>query len=197
MKEALICTAKANAGAANGSRRRRSSGSVHAAVATMTASPGPGPKLTQTPACWTTASTKTSASNGCRLSHCCDLMVAIPTEGCSCRSSRGRVGCASGGASHHRGSPPLERQAGTDAEAARGSRPHIQLTAVQRHALAHADEAVAARLSLLCPGSVVDDLQRQRVLLVAERHACACGTRVLERVGQRLLHDAIGGHLDA
>jgi hypothetical protein len=46
------------------------------------------------------------------------------------------------------------------------------------------------------PRPVVGDLQEQRVRLEPHAHRGSCIAGVLERIGQRLLDDAVGGQLD-
>src|SRR4051794_35733650 len=197
MNEAPICTANAHTGAANGSRRRSSSGNVQSAVASMTASRGPGTAAIQTSACWTAASTITSASSACRLSHGSDLIVPIRMEGSARRSSRRRTGCASDRVRVPPGSgPTLEREARADAEAAAGSGSDLELAAVEGDPLAHADQSVPAVRLARCAGAIVVDLEPQRVRLVVHSDPCARGAGVLERIRERFLHDAIGGELD-
>src|SRR3954454_1220508 len=198
MNEAPICTAKANTGAANGSRRRSSSGSVHSAVARLTASGGPGTPEIQTSACWTAASAITSASSACRLSHGSDLIVPIRMEGSSRRSSRRLAWCARiGPRVPASGRLSLERQARAHAEAATGPGAPLEPAAVQGNPLAHADQAVPAILLARCPGAVVADLEPQRLRLVDDGDPGGRGAGVLERVGERFLHDAVGRELNA
>src|SRR4051794_16036758 len=198
MNEAPICTANANTGAANGSRRRSSNGNVHSAVARLTASGGPGRSATQTSTCWTTASAITSASSACRLSHGSDLIVRIRMEGSWRRSSRRLAGCARVGARvPARARLSLERQSRAHAEAATGPGAHLEPAAVEGDPLAHADQAVPAVLLARCPGAVVADLKPQRLGLVDDGDPGGRGAGVLERVGERFLHDAIGRELNA
>ena len=80
-----------------------------------------------------------------------------------------------------------------------GRGPGAQLAAVQRGALAHADQpepAVAARPAVARAAAVVDDLDLELVGPVAQVHVGARRPRVLERVGQRLLHDPVGRDVD-
>src|SRR4051794_22857604 len=198
MNEAPICTANANTGAANGSRRRSSNGNVHSAVARLTASGGPGRSATQTSTCWTTASVITSASSACRLSHGSDLIVRIGMEGSSRRSSRRLAWCARIGARvPASGCLSLEREAGAHAEAPTGAGADLELAAVEGDSLAHADQAVPAVRLARCRGAVVADLEPQRLGLVGDGDPGGRGAGVLERVGERFLHDPIGGELDA
>ena len=84
-----------------------------------------------------------------------------------------------------------------DGEAAVGSPAGVEATAVERDALAHADETVAAaRGACGPPGPVVDDLELERVGAVADVNLGVSVAGVLERVRQRLLDDPVGRELD-
>ena len=54
----------------------------------------------------------------------------------------------------------------------------------------------AVRLVRTC-STVVDYLKLDVVAAIANGHTHVGGSRVLERVGQRLLHDPVGGEVDA
>src|SRR6478672_10683616 len=74
----------------------------------------------------------------------------------------------------------------------------VETAAVERDALAHADEAVTATRNWRGDAcAVVGDLELERVRSVANVDARVRLTCVLERVRQRLLHDPEGGQLDA
>jgi len=91
-----------------------------------------------------------------------------------------------------------ERQPCADEEATAVLRPGLEIAAIQRHALAHADEPVTAADAV--PGaptvSVIDDLELERLAPVADAHVRRRRTGVPERVRQCLLHDAIGGEIN-
>ena len=92
----------------------------------------------------------------------------------------------------------LERQRGAHAESAFASWAGFERAAVERGAFAHADQAVAGAVAVpvSAAGSVVDHFQAHLIGLVTDEHSCAGVTGVLTHVGQRLLHDAVGGELD-
>ena len=96
----------------------------------------------------------------------------------------------------HRAAPSSGSRA-RDREAAAGARPGVELPAVQRDPLPHADQPVpAGRRSAPAPPAVVGDLDPQLAGAVAgSRTRTRRRRRVLERVGQRLLHDAVGRHV--
>ena len=75
--------------------------------------------------------------------------------------------------------------------------PARHLAAVDLHALADARRARArGRRSSARAVAVVADLDLQLVGAVADRHVGLAGVRVLERVGQALLDDPVGGQVD-
>ena len=79
-------------------------------------------------------------------------------------------------------------------------RPGVQLAAEDAHALAHADEPVAAAAHAAGragPGPAVADLQLDVLAAVADVHLGRRGAGVLDGVGDRLLDDAVGGEVDA
>ena len=82
-----------------------------------------------------------------------------------------------------------------------GSRPGqwagLELAAVDRDPLAHADQAVAAALAAAVSGAVVGDGQLDVAVAVADDHLGALCARVLDRVGQALLDESVGGQVDA
>jgi hypothetical protein len=69
--------------------------------------------------------------------------------------------------------------------------------AKQGDALAHANEAVPAAVSVRGAAAAVGDLERQLVFVVAHGHGRARGAGVLEGVGERLLDDPVAGQVDA
>src|SRR4051794_24618879 len=75
--------------------------------------------------------------------------------------------------------------------------PAGQVPAAQGGPLAHADDPVAGGLQLAGAAAVVGDLELQGVGPVRDGDARPRGARMLEGVGERLLHDAIGGEVDA
>ena len=77
-----------------------------------------------------------------------------------------------------------------------GAVPARHLAAVDLDALADADEPVAEAVARRGALAVVADLDLQLVGPVADGHVRVAGARVLERVGQALLHDPIGGEVD-
>ena len=92
-----------------------------------------------------------------------------------------------------------ERQLRTDPEAAAAPPPGLELAAVELHALAHADEAVAAVAAeplARRAGAAVGDLELELALAPAHVHLGGRVVGVLERVRQPLLHDAEGGEVE-
>src|SRR3954447_22528561 len=85
----------------------------------------------------------------------------------------------------------------TDDEAASVARPGLERTAAQRHALAHAGQAVPGAVRRCVAVPVVCDLELQLVVAPSQRHPRTGGAGVLEGVGEGLLHEAIGGEVDA
>ena len=84
-----------------------------------------------------------------------------------------------------------------DDEAAARIAARVEAAAVERDPLAHADETVAAAGGARgASRAVVDDLELERVGAVADVDGRARIAGVLERVGQRLLHDPVGRQLD-
>src|SRR5207249_2272804 len=63
-------------------------------------------------------------------------------------------------------------------------------------AFANADEAVAKAVARRAPCAVVANLDLELVGLVMDGDVCVARVRVLERVGQALLHDSIGREVD-
>ena len=94
-----------------------------------------------------------------------------------------------------RGNPARSRRA------ALGPGTGLHRPVVKGDALAHADESVSAAVlafSLAGPGSVVGDLELEvPVRRSVTSHPCPRWAGVFERVGQRLLHDPVGGEIDA
>ena len=94
----------------------------------------------------------------------------------------------------------VEREARLEGEAPlrRAARPGRQLAAVERHALAHADEPVPAAVGRrVVPPAVVGHLEAQLARAVLQAHRRARRAGVPEGVGQALLHDPVGGQVDA
>src|SRR4051794_30585210 len=82
-----------------------------------------------------------------------------------------------------------DRQQHAHGEAASRLAPGVELPAVERNALLHPDEAMAtAGDARLGSGSVVDYLQLERVVAVADHDARTGVAGVLQRVGERLLN---------
>src|SRR5215218_7017136 len=83
-----------------------------------------------------------------------------------------------------------------DAEAAAVRRAGLKVAAAQRHALAHADESLSQRTVAALSGDQtlpgVRDVEFEPVLRPAQLHL-RTGTvaGVLQRVGERLLNDAV------
>jgi hypothetical protein len=86
-----------------------------------------------------------------------------------------------------------------DLEAALVARAGAQLAAVDLHALAHADEAVAvARRGAVRAGAAVGRPAARSVLgCQSSSTSAARPARVLADVGQRLLEDPVGGEVEA
>ena len=102
-------------------------------------------------------------------------------------------------ADHARCSSPTGSRAATRKPPS-GARLGLERAAVERRALAHADQAVAgvAVAARGRAGAVVGDLERDVALAEVDgdvRRGARAG--VLADVGQRLLHDAVGGEVDA
>ena len=96
---------------------------------------------------------------------------------------------------HHQAASSSGSRARTTAPAA-VARPALDHASVQRDALAHAREPVAApRVAVAQP--VVRDLELERVRLPVHRDPGVGRPCVLERVRQRLLDDAVGGEVDS
>src|SRR5450756_2017821 len=92
----------------------------------------------------------------------------------------------------------MQREARADGEAALRARARLELSPEGGDSLAHAHEAAAfAGDAGGDPAAAVDDLDRERVVLVTYSHRRARLAGVLERVGQRLLNDAVGGEIEA
>ena len=90
----------------------------------------------------------------------------------------------------------LEREAGAEHEAAVGCRACGHLAAVDLDAFADADEAVAEAVARRGADAVVAYLDAQLVGPVADGHVGPARARVLERVRQALLDDAVRGEVD-
>ena len=91
---------------------------------------------------------------------------------------------------------PLDRQSRGEQEAALGAGPGGHLAAVDLDALADADETVTGAVVRRGALAVVADLDLDMVGPVADGDVGLAGMRVLERVGEPLLHDPIGGEVD-
>src|SRR5450756_2253795 len=92
----------------------------------------------------------------------------------------------------------MQREARADGEAALRARARLELSPEGGDSLAHAHEAAAfAGDAGGDPAAAVDDLDRERVVLVTYSHGRARLAGVLERVGQRFLDDAVGGEIEA
>src|SRR4051812_37505613 len=95
--------------------------------------------------------------------------------------------------------PTVEWNPGADLEAA-GALAAVQLAPEDAHALAHADEAVAAAAQATGrpgPGPPIADVQLEVLKAIGDVDLGRCRGRVLDGVGDRLLNHAIGGVLDA
>ena len=90
-----------------------------------------------------------------------------------------------------------QREDRVDAEAALGPGADAQVAVVHRHPLAHPGQAVAARLGAGGAPSVIRHLDGDRGVGVGDAHRCVRGGRVLEAVGERLLHDPVCREVDA
>src|SRR6266536_908396 len=87
---------------------------------------------------------------------------------------------------------------GDDLEAAGRPRACLELPAEHGDALAHAEQAMATRRRAGHLGmavAVIDDLDVEAVAGVADRDGGLRRTRVPHRVGERLLHDPVGGQV--
>src|SRR5262249_62106916 len=93
---------------------------------------------------------------------------------------------------------PLGRKPCRHGEAAPGAWTRGQAAAVDRRPLAHTDQAVPAAASVWSGvrRPVVDDLEVDSVPAERDPNRDACRRRVLERVRERLLDDAVGGEVD-
>jgi len=84
-----------------------------------------------------------------------------------------------------------DREDGSDLEAALGSRPELDPAAVEGGALAPAHEPVAVATSRLAADAVVEHPQLDGIVAVGEHDLCVLAVTVAQRVGQRLLSDAV------
>src|SRR6185437_12037204 len=116
-----------------------------------------------------------------------------PPRGSSESRSARAPGRRRGGRSSRR---RLQREPRVQPPAAVGPRPALELAAVERDALAHADQAVPAALALATALTGVGDVELEVALAVAQTHRRRCAAAVLERVGQPLLDHAIGGQVE-
>jgi hypothetical protein len=73
----------------------------------------------------------------------------------------------------------------------------IEVAAVESDPFAHPDEPVTSIACSRRTSSVVCDLELEPSARVTDNHPRLRGTSVFEHVGQRLLHDAVGGDRDA
>jgi hypothetical protein len=90
----------------------------------------------------------------------------------------------------------VDRESGGEDEAACGRGTCAHFAAVDLHALADTDEAVAESVGRHRSGAVVEDLELELVWAIPEGHIGVARTRMLEGVGQALLHDSVGGEVD-
>jgi len=72
-----------------------------------------------------------------------------------------------------------------------------QLAVVEADPLLHADQAVPAAVSVGAVRAAVDDLQLELRGRPAHGDRGRRGAGVLDRIGERLLDDAVGGQVDA
>src|SRR5688572_24694862 len=91
---------------------------------------------------------------------------------------------------------PVKGEARAEDEAPVGCGPRVHLAAVDLHPFADADEAVAETVGRRGARAVVDDFELDLVGAITDDHVGVAGVRVLERVGQALLHDPIRRQLD-
>ena len=92
----------------------------------------------------------------------------------------------------------VEGEGRVDGEAALRAGPGAQMAAVEADALAHADQPMPTSVRLCGGGAgaaVVDHLDFEGRPSVVQPNGCSAPAGVLERVGERLLNDAIGGDL--
>src|SRR5438067_4901413 len=82
-----------------------------------------------------------------------------------------------------------------EAALARGARAH--LAAIDLHALADTDEAVAVPIAWRRPAAVVAYLDVELIGAVPHHHVGLAGVRVFEHVGQVFLDDAVGGEVES
>lgn len=75
----------------------------------------------------------------------------------------------------------------------RSLRPVARVPPEQRHSLAKPEQAVAGAWCGGRADAVVRDLDLEECVVPAQTHASAGAATMLEAVGQRLLHDAVGG----
>src|SRR5262249_24918924 len=90
-----------------------------------------------------------------------------------------------------------DRQVRRHTEAAPVSLPGIELSPEQRYPFAHADEALPRASRSDCGSAVVHDLELEPGGAKRDRDRDMRRVRVLERVRQSLLLDAVDGELDA
>src|SRR4029453_14348919 len=89
-----------------------------------------------------------------------------------------------------------DRKAGAEEEPALGSRTCGHLAAIDLDAFADTDETVAEAVALRAPLAVVPPLNRQLVRPIANGHVRVAGMRMLERIRQAFLDDAISGEVN-
>src|SRR5581483_6351649 len=81
--------------------------------------------------------------------------------------------------------------------AAAGPRAGLELAAVDRDALAHPDQAVPSFVAVAVAAPVVAHRQLDVPVAVADEHLRPARPRMLERVRQALLNEAVRGQVDA
>src|SRR6266545_6618113 len=91
----------------------------------------------------------------------------------------------------------FDREAGVKPVAAPRAGPGLEFSAVDRHALAHAHEPVAALVAAAVAGAVVAHGHVDTPVAVADDHLRVLGTGVLERIREALLNQAVRGEIDA
>src|SRR5439155_23456308 len=81
--------------------------------------------------------------------------------------------------------------------AAPGTRPRLELAAVDRDALPHSNEAVTAAAPVPAAVAVVGHEDLHLALPVPDDHAGPARPGVLDRVGQTLLNESVGREVDS
>src|SRR5919198_1999807 len=168
-------TTKTASGALNGKRRRRSSGVVKAITARMSNHSGPsGPLLP--PWCMTVEASPMPRP----------ITIAASNQYRTV-SSQSRFTLSSS----HDGEPRAKPVAAADPG------PGLELAAVDRHALSHADEAVAALVAVAAAGAVVAHGELDVPVAVADEHLRLVRPGVLDGVRQAFLDEPVRGEVDA